>query len=137
MESLKISDYMNRHPVTFSIEMPVAEAVEKLLVSRQTGGPVMDEKNKVVGFLSEQDCLTQMIESSYYREQVARVKDIMQTDVLSVKGYGSILELAQKMLTAKPKIYPVLDDDGYLLGSIGRSDVLRAVDVQLQDGYRT
>lgn len=136
MESLKISDYMNRHPVTFSIEMPVAEAVEKLLVSRQTGGPVMDEKNKVVGFLSEQDCLTQMIESSYYREQVARVKDIMQTDVLSVKGYGSILELAQKMLTAKPKIYPVLDDDGYLLGSIGRSDVLRAVDVQLQDGYR-
>lgn len=127
---------MNRHPVTFSIEMPVAEAVEKLLVSRQTGGPVMDEKNKVVGFLSEQDCLTQMIESSYYREQVARVKDIMQTDVLSVKGYGSILELAQKMLTAKPKIYPVLDDDGYLLGSIGRSDVLRAVDVQLQDGYR-
>lgn len=137
MESLKISDYMNRHPVTFTMEMPVAEAVERLLAGHQTGGPVMDEKKKLVGFLSEQDCLTQMIESSYYRQQVARVKDIMQTEVLSVTSYSSILELAQKMLTEKPKVYPVVDDDGYLLGSICRSDVLRAIDVQLQDGYRT
>lgn len=137
MESLKISDYMNRHPVTFTVEMPVAEAVERLLAGHQTGGPVMDHKKKLVGFLSEQDCLNQMIESSYYRQQVARVKDIMKTEVLSVKSYNSILELAQKMLTDKPKVYPVVDDDGYLLGSICRSDVLRAIDVQLQDGYRT
>lgn len=137
MESLKISEYMNRHPVTFTSEMPVAEAVERLLVGRQTGGPVLDSKKKLVGFLSEQDCITQMIESSYYRQQVARVKDIMQPNVLSVKGYDSILEVAQKMLTARPKVYPVVDDDGYLLGSINRTDVLRAIDVQLQDGYRT
>jgi CBS-domain-containing membrane protein len=128
---------MNRHPVTFTVEMPVAEAVERLLAGHQTGGPVMDSKKKLVGFLSEQDCLTQMIESSYYRQQVARVKDIMQTEVLSVTSYSSILELAQRMLTAKPKVYPVVDDDGYLLGSICRSDVLRAIDVQLQAGYRT
>eukprot|EP01026_Neomeris_dumetosa_P073340 TRINITY_DN75364_c0_g1_i1.p2 TRINITY_DN75364_c0_g1~~TRINITY_DN75364_c0_g1_i1.p2 ORF type:complete len:130 (-),score=8.73 TRINITY_DN75364_c0_g1_i1:159-548(-) len=127
---------MNRHPVTFNIEMPVAEAVELLINNHQTGGPVLDDKKMVVGFLSEQDCLAQMIESSYYREQIARVKDIMRTEVLSIKPYHSVLELAQQMLGAKPKIYPVVDDDGYLLGSICRTDVLKAIDVQLQDGYK-
>jgi predicted transcriptional regulator len=77
-----------------------------------------------------------MIESSYYREQVARVKDIMHQQVVSVKPYNSVIELAQKMLTEKPKVYPVVDDDGYLLGCINRSMVLKAIDTQLRDGYK-
>ncbi len=136
MESLHVSDYMNRRPVTFMTEMPVAEAVERLLSGSQTGGPVLDSDNKVVGFLSEQDCIAKMITSSYYREQVARVKDIMQPNVLAVKAYDSVVELAQRMLRDKPKVYPVLDDDGYLLGTICRSDVLYAIDVQLRDAYK-
>ena len=136
MESLKVSDYMNHRPVKLSIDMPVAEAVERLLTSKQSGGPVVDASNTVVGFLSEQDCLSQMIESSYYREQVCRVKDVMHTEVLSVKSYNSVLELAQMMLKAKPKIYPVVDDDGFLMGTINRSDVLKAIDIQLRDGYK-
>ena len=136
MESLRVSDYMNTHPVTFTAEMPVAEAVERLLNTHQLGGPVLDEKNRLVGFVSEQDCIKQMIESTYYREQVARVKDIMRSDVLTVKPYDSVLELAQQMLGNKPKIYPVLDDDGDLIGIIGRADILKAIDVQLHDGYK-
>jgi len=116
--------------------MSVAEAVERLLQSGQTGGPVVDDKNKVVGFLSEQDCLVRMIESSYYREQVCRVKDIMQTEVISIRPYVSVIEQAQKMLVAKPKVYPIVDDDGYLLGTINRSQLLNAIDMQLRDGYR-
>ncbi len=136
MESLHVSDYMNRRPVTFMTEMPVAEAVERLLGGNQTGGPVLNEHNKVVGFLSEQDCIAKMVASSYYREQVARVKDIMVNPVLHVKAYDSVVELAQRMLKDKPKVYPVLDDDGYLLGTISRSDVLYAIDVQLRDAYK-
>lgn len=136
MESLQVKDYMSQRPVTFTTEMPVAEAVEKLLHSHQTGGPVVNEKRELVGFLSEQDCLRQMIESSYYREQVARVVDIMVKDVLAVKPYSSVLEVAQKMISERPKVYPVVDDDGVLLGSISRAQVLNAIDVQLQDGYK-
>lgn len=136
MESLKVSDYMNPRPVTFSRDMTVALAVERLLQAHQTGGPVINEHRKLVGFLSEQDCLTKMLESSYYREQVARVAEIMRTEVLSIKPYMSIIELAQQMLHEKPKVYPVVDDDGYLLGSITRSQVLHAMDIQLHAGYK-
>lgn len=136
MESLQVSDYLNQRPVTFTTDMPVAQAVEKLLHSHQTGGPVVNENRELVGFLSEQDCLRQMIESSYYREQVARVEDIMVRDVLSVKPYSSVLEVAQRMITEKPKVYPVVDDDGVLMGTINRAQVLNAIDVQLNDGYK-
>lgn len=136
MESLQVSDHMNSRPVTFSCNMTVAEAVERLLEAKQTGGPVINNENKVIGFLSEQDCIVQMIESSYFREQVAHVKDIMKTDVLAIKPYLSVLELAQKMMTEKPKVYPVVDDDGYLLGTINRSALLHAIDLQLHDGYK-
>ncbi|GAA0346736.1 CBS domain-containing protein [Bowmanella denitrificans] len=136
MESLQVSDYMNRRPVTFAPHMTVAEAVERLLHSRQTGGPVVDAERRLVGFLSEQDCLARMLESSFYREQVARVSDIMRQEVLSIKPYMSIIELAQKMLGEKPKVYPVVDDDGLLMGAITRADVLHAIDIQLQAGYK-
>lgn len=135
MESLKVKDYMNRRPVKLSLDMPVAEAVEKLLLTKQTGGPVVNSQHELVGFLSEQDCLGQMITSSYYREQVCMVKDIMKTPVLSVRGNDSILELAQTMLKEKPKLYPVLDDSGVLIGTINRTEVLNAIDVQLHSGY--
>ena len=133
MESLQVNDYMNRRPVTFTPQMTVAEAVERLLQSHQTGGPVIDNQRKLVGFLSEKDCLTRMLESSFYR---ARVEDVMVRDVLAIKSYMSIIELAQKMLGEKPKLYPVVDDDGYLLGSISRAEVLYAIDVQLRDAYK-
>jgi predicted transcriptional regulator len=135
MESLKVKDYMNRHPVKLLMDMPVAEAVEHLLRSKQTGGPVINKQRELVGFLSEQDCLGQMITSSYYREQVCRVADIMKVPVLSVRGNDSILELAQTMIDEKPKVYPVLDDSGNLIGSINRTEVLNAIDVQLHSGY--
>lgn len=77
-----------------------------------------------------------MVESCYYREQVCRVKDIMQTPALSVKPYLSVIELAQTLLKEKPRVYPVVDDDGILVGSINRTAVLKAIDKQLSSGYQ-
>lgn len=136
MKSLQVCDYMNTHPVKLKVDMPVAEAVETLLSSGQTGGPVVNEKGKVVGFLSEQDCIKQMVESSYYREQVCRVADIMRTPALTIKPYQSVVELAQMLIKEKPRVYPIVDDDGVLVGTINRTAVLRAIDVQLRSGYK-
>ena len=60
----------------------------------------------------------------------------MQTEVISIRPYVSVIEQAQKMLVAKPKVYPIVDDDGYLMGTINRSQLLNAIDMQLRDGYR-
>jgi CBS domain-containing protein len=136
MESLLVSDYMNTHPVKLNGDMTVAEAVEALLACGQSGGPVIDIKGKVIGFLSEQDCIAQMIASSYYREQICRVAEIMKAPVVVIKPYLSVIELAQLLIKNKTRVYPVVDDDGVLVGSINRTAVLRAIDVQLRSGYQ-
>jgi CBS-domain-containing membrane protein len=136
MDLLKIADYMHRHPVTFTVDMPVEMAVDRLIKGRQTGGPVVDATNKIVGFVSEQDCLARMLMSTYHDQQSARVADVMNTEILTVKPYDGVIDLAQTMLKLKPKLYPVVDDDGYLLGIITRSDVLAAIDKELHSHYR-
>ena len=136
MDLLKVADYMHRHPVTFTVDMPVEMAVALLIKGRQTGGPVVDSNNKIVGFVSEQDCLARMLMSTYHDQQSARVSDVLNAEVLTVKPYDGIIDLAQMMLKTKPKLYPVVDDNGGLLGIITRSDVLAAIDKGLHSHYR-
>ncbi|WP_057831710.1 CBS domain-containing protein [Colwellia sp. TT2012] len=126
MESLKVQEYMNHYPVTFTENMSVEEAALRFLKTKQIGGPVIDENYKLLGFISEGDVLAIMLESLYFNEHVAMIKDIMRKDVLSVKPYASIIELGQSMRENKPKVYPVIDDDDNLLGTISRNEVLQA-----------
>ncbi|MEI6895261.1 MAG: CBS domain-containing protein [Colwellia sp.] len=126
MESLKVNNYMNSYPITFTEKMSVEDASLRFLKTKQIGGPVIDENNKLLGFVSEGDVLKKMLDTLYFNDNVAFVKDIMRKDVLSVKPYDSIIELGQSMLEHKPKVYPVIDDAGNLLGTISRNEVLQA-----------
>lgn len=136
MESLQVKEYMNHYPVTFTPEMVVEEASLRFLKTKQIGGPVIDANNQLIGFLSESDILSKMLETIYYNEHFADVAELMRKDVLTVKPYDSVMELGQAMLKNKPKVYPVVDDDGNLLGTICRNDVLRAIDKHLRSGYQ-
>ena len=136
MESLQIKDYMDQYPVTFTKDMVIEEASLRFLKTKQIGGPVIDENYKLLGFLSESDVLAKMLSAIYHNEHTEDVAGLMRQDVLSVKPYDSIIELAQMMLQNKPKVYPVVDDDGHLLGTICRNDVLKAIDRHLRSSYR-
>ncbi len=135
MKSIKIADYMHKHPVTFTLNMSVAEASEKLIHSPQNGGPVLDAYQHVIGFLSEQDCLSHLLEDTYLSEPHTTVSDMMRTDVLTVGCDESVVDLAQQMTKDKPKIYPVVDQNKRLLGIICRTDILNAIVIHLHSFY--
>ncbi len=135
MESLLVKDYMNQYPVTFTPEMVVEEASLRFLKTKQIGGPVINDKKQLIGFLSESDILAKMLASIYHNEHTTDVEGLMHREVLSVKPYDSVIELAQSMLGNKPKVYPVVDDDGHLLGTICRNDVLKAIDQHMKVSF--
>ena len=134
MDSIKIKDYMDRRPVLLTAEMSLAIAVEKLLDSKKNGAPVVDNLGKLVGFLSQQDCLSVMLKSSYHCDLTSTVQDCMKSPVLTVAPDDSVLALAEQMLGAKPKIYPVLKD-GKVIGTINRTNVLKAMNIYMQQCY--
>ncbi len=132
MESIEVQEYMNHYPVTFTAKMAIEEASLLFLKTKQTAGPVIDDYGKLIGFLSESDVLAKMLETIYYNEHIANVEDLMSKDVLTMKPNYSVIELGQLMLQDKPKIYPVIDDNNKLLGTISRNDVLQAIDKHLR-----
>ncbi len=135
IESVAVKEYMNHYPVTFTPDMVVEEASLRFLKTKQIGGPVIDDNHKLIGFLSESDVIATMLKSIYHNEHTADVADLMRKDVLSVKPYDSVVELGQNMLKNKPKVYPVVDDDGNLLGTICRNDVLHALDKHMRSSF--
>ncbi len=135
MESIKIKDYMNVRPVTFKPKMSLALGLEKMLKAQQIGGPVVDDKNHIVGFLSEQDVLHKLLTAGYHCQSSDTVADCMRTDVVTVSPDDSIIDLAEKITLGKPKIYPVADRNGNLVGVVSRHDILRALSTQFKSCF--
>jgi CBS domain-containing protein len=104
----------------------LSEVVDILLKHGLPGAPVVDGENRVVGFVSEQDCLAPLLVSSYHCEGEKRVNEVMFSDVVSVHPDDALIGLAKRMSGKMPKQYPVIEQ-GKLVGLITRSDVLRAL----------
>ncbi|MEL0659868.1 CBS domain-containing protein [Psychromonas arctica] len=131
LKNLQVKQFMSGKSIAFTKEMNLQTAVEKLLSSNLIGGPVINSEGHVVGWLSEQDCLAKIIEASYYSDHSALVEDVMSDSPLSIPSTLSIVDLAQKMIHEKPKMYPVLDEDNVYVGLITRKMVLGAMKTQL------
>ena len=131
LKNLQVKQFMSGKSIAFTKEMNLQTAVEKLLSSNLIGGPVINSEGHVVGWLSEQDCLAKIIEASYYSDHSALVEDVMSDSPLSIPSTLSIVDLAQKMIHEKPKMYPVLDEDNIYVGLITRKMVLGAMKTQL------
>ena len=99
----------------------------ELIKKEVLGGPVVDNNNQLLGWISEQECLQVITKVVYHNERGATVNDIMQVDVLTVAEDQSVLSLAEKMNSAQPKNYPVVDHSNKVIGVITRRRVLESM----------
>lgn len=126
MSSILVKDFMQANVQAIKADASVRDVVEHLCKWNITGAPVVDESLCVIGFVSEQDCMKEMLNSAFYAEESAPVTSIMRRDVLCVSPEASILEVAETMLGNKPKNYPVVEK-GKLVGLINRRHILEAL----------
>lgn len=123
----KVGDVMSRHPAAIRTGTDLTEVVDTLLRLKVTGLPVIDDSERVVGFISEQDCLRSLIVSAYHCEGAPTVDSLMATRVLSVRPDDSLVDVAELMVRERPKVYPVVDEDERLIGMLSRGQVLKAL----------
>ncbi|MHA7055739.1 CBS domain-containing protein [Aquimarina sp. M1] len=124
---IKVSDYMTRNLITFSPKQSVLEVMEKLVKHKISGGPVVNEKNELLGIISEGDCIKQLNESRYYNMPIddANVERFMVKNVDTIDGNVSIFDAANKFLETKRRRFPILEE-GKLVGQISQKDVMKA-----------
>jgi len=108
-KSAVVRDCMSRKVVSFDVKDDVGDVVAVLLENKITGAPVLDENRNVIGFISEQDCIKEMLNTAFYCDLTANAGDVMIKEVLTVDVDTSISELAEQLTTNKPKMYPVVE----------------------------
>lgn len=129
---LKVKDYMSRDLVVFKPEQSIEEVIQILIRHKISGGPVVNDKNELVGVISEGDCLKHVSESRYYNMPIKenKVGKRMATEVETIDGNMNIFDAANKFLNAKRRRFPIVEN-GKLVGQISQKDVLKAA-VKLQ-----
>lgn len=139
---------MNKQPYFVHSTDSVREVAQILAANKTSGVPVVDENMKVVGFISDGDIMkyigrsdgalvdaTLMLYRATDDENFAqRVTDLLDLNVMRIATKGAIsvesgseLDEACRLLAEKRiKKAPVVDENGTLIGSLSRSDVIRS-----------
>ena len=123
-----ITDYMTKEVITFSPEQSIADAMDIFLAQKISGAPVIDEKGKIIGILSEIDCLKIMVDEAYHNLPHGKinVSNYMSSAVSTVPITADVLDVASKFLRTHFRRFPVVDVNGKLVGQVSRRDILKA-----------
>ncbi len=122
-----VRDYMDKKFTTLHPEMDIHEAIQIFLDERITGAAVVDEKEKLVGILSERDCLGTIVHGAYSSVPGGgKVKDYMTKKVETIHPDLDIFTVADRFLHCHFRRLPVMKDKK-LVGQITRRDLLRAI----------
>ena len=122
-----VREFMATSLVTVRPEMAVVDAAGVLLKHQISGAPVVDEEGRLLGLLSEHDCLRAVAAAEYEldaHDAVETVADLMTRDCHTVSPDLDLFGLAHEFVTLRVRRFPVVEDDR-LLGQVSRRDALR------------
>jgi len=136
--SSTVKDVMSTHVIAVKQSAPYKEMAAMLHDQRVSAFPVIDDDNKVIGIVSENDLLTKeafegtvprTLESlrQRMRSQVNAVTaaDLMTKPPVTIGPDEPVTHAARLMYNRRVKRLPVTSDDGTLIGIVSRCDVLR------------
>ncbi len=121
-----VSDFMTPCPVTVTPEMSVLQAVEVMLRHDVSGTPVVDAQQRLVGIITERDCIRVTVQAGYFDQSAGRVSEYMSRQLSCVQPKENLMDVAVRFIDEPFRRFPVVDN-GKLVGIIGRKDVLRAI----------
>ena len=124
---LTVSDIMTTNLVLFTPEQSIHDVMQAFIKYRISGGPVVDEKGKLIGVISEADCMKEISDSRYFNMPILdkSVGHFMTENVDTIESTLSVFDAAAKFSKSSRRRYPVLEK-GRLVGQVSRKDIVIA-----------
>jgi CBS domain-containing membrane protein len=142
MKAVTAGDVMTRDVVTVAKETELKEVARTMAAHSISGVPVVDERNHVLGIISDRDFLAGVRAKGppsfmglladclgstgcvaiTMRKQKAG--DIMTTPVITVGSTTPVSQIARTFTEKKINRVPVVDGDGKLIGMVSRADIV-------------
>jgi len=143
---MRASDIMTTTIVSVNIKDTVFDAAEMLLGAHVSAAPVVDEKGRVLGIVSEADLihraeiatgprkswLARLVETNagaardFVATHARKVSDVMTRDVVTAPDDATLGELVALIEKHKVKRIPIVRD-GLLVGIVSRANLLEAL----------
>jgi predicted transcriptional regulator len=126
-KSLLVRDYMTHDLITFSPQQSILEVMRILIRNKISGGPVLDDMSRLVGIISEADCIKHLSESKYFNQPFfdRKVAQSMSENPDTIEADKTIFDAATLFHKTNRRRLPVLEQ-GRLVGQISRQDVVKA-----------
>jgi len=126
IRSTTVREVMTPATITVPPEARLHDAVQILLRERISGLPVVDSNGRLLGILTEQDCLRLSYRIHYFESAESTVAEAMTPDPVCIEPEADIMTAVEVFLHRRFRRLPVLSN-GRLVGLISRRDALRAV----------
>lgn len=120
-------EIMRRQVHTVSEDADLETAIRVLLKKGHSGAPVLDEEGRLVGVLSEHDCVSALALAAAERWPTGHVSDYMTREVESVSPEEDVFRLAARFSEGRHRRLLVIEEER-LVGLITRSDLLRTLE---------
>ena len=122
----RVSDYMDKSFITLSPDIDVYQAIDIFLKKNITGAAVVDQKKRLLGILSEKDCLRILVHDAYSNLPSGIVADYMTRDVVTISPSLDIFSTADMFFTHTFRRLLIVENSK-LVGQITRRDLLRVI----------
>jgi CIC family chloride channel protein len=132
MQGVTVKEVMNRNPEVVQKTLPLADLYRRFQETNFLGFPVLDEHNKLWGFVTLQD-MERVLSGNVISLRGFTVEDVAVVEPVTVFADEPIWTAIQKMAPRDLARLPVISRDGTssLVGLISRSNILRAYDVAI------
>ena len=124
---LTVADVMTSQLVIFKPEESIHEVMRAFIKHRISGGPVVDESGKLVGVISEADCMKEISDSRYFNLPILdkSVAHFMTKEVDTIDANTSVFDAASLFSKSSRRRYPVMENN-CLVGQVSRKDIVIA-----------
>tara|TARA_B110000305_G_scaffold60532_1_gene67142 strand:+ start:335 stop:799 length:465 start_codon:yes stop_codon:yes gene_type:complete len=122
-----VKDIMTTNLVLFTIEQSIHEVMNAFIKNKISGGPVVDDRGKLIGVISEADCMKEISDSRYFNMPILdkTVGHFMTKEVETLPASMTLFDAASKFHDTSRRRFPVLENNK-LVGQVSRKDVVIA-----------
>ncbi len=142
---MKIKDIMLKNTISVIPECPLEEVIKIMAIQRINGIPIVDNQQKVIGFISQHDIIkellpnylgiinsnsfiTEFIQLSKKLKEYAnyKVEEFMKKNIITINEDDNEVMAADLLIRNRIHHLPVVRD-GYLVGIVTMRDLLKAM----------